>query len=508
MKRTARFPWSAALKGDPLDWLLGKDNPPVRYLTLTHILDRPRDDPEVVRTVEAIWEYPPARSLLEAVAETPAFPEPVPFSGKYACRDLDTLVRFGIPGGHPAIDRACRQWLNTQPQPKPSCYPEQMIGGLIRYADVDDPRLQAMIRFVVRNQPFADGNRPGSLRYGGRGCCCGSHSCFSAVVRALWAVAGVPAEKRTPEVRQFLQRGAAFLAAHRLYKSNHKGYAPIKKEWLRLHLPFGLGWRTDVIDILDVATQIGLGDDPCVADALQFLIAKQNHRGRWVLEEHFSNYKHLLMTRVRDVEAVNQESKWITVTALTQLKRCGEMVARLCRGEQFELPAEPPRQPRFFDYEPPYDAADVRRVESEWDRFGMRPVLEGLLAFAKAKGLRVGWRWGYVMGPADCPQWCAAEARWIPRKGDKKSWPVCRVFFMARRGQFTTKKLSDRLGIPPVDEGEKARFNKFFWNSLWRIRTAKWKNDYQEVAVTLREPAEFANLQHIMTEALEEVSSG
>ncbi|UCC68383.1 MAG: hypothetical protein JSV79_00135, partial [Armatimonadota bacterium] len=80
--------WAAALKGNPIDWLLEGGNPAVRYLTLTEILDRPPDDPDVIEASEAVWEWPPARALLDALDERPL--------------DLDNLYRFGVPPGHPA----------------------------------------------------------------------------------------------------------------------------------------------------------------------------------------------------------------------------------------------------------------------------------------------------------------------------------------------------------------------------------------------------------------------
>jgi len=482
--------WMLALKGNPLDWLLARDNPAVRYRTLTDVLEKPLDDPEVMQAKEAVWEYPPAKRLLEALEEPP--------------RDLDTLFRFGLPRGHPALEKACQHWLKAEALPGPGCYTEQMIGGLIRYADLDDPRLGKKIRFVLSNQPFADGNRPGTrLRYGARGCCCGSHSCFSAVARALWALAGVPPDRRTAEIHAFLEKGASFLSAHRVYQRNHHGFKPVKGEWLNLHLPFALGWRTDVLDLLDVATQVGLADHPSIVDALRFLLSKQNDRGRWPLEQRYTNYKELLMTKVGDLETVGKESKWVTLAALTQLKRSEKLVARLCRGEEVEPPPVPPPQPRFAGYEFPYDASDEARVASEWESLRMRPVLEGLLAFAQERQLQVGWRWGFVMGPASCREWCAAAVRKVPAKNIGNAWPVCRIVFMANRGQFTAEGLSQRLGIPLRDEYPGQR-KKGSWidATLWRIGVEKWKDDYEEVGVTLRDPKESAGLREVMREAL------
>jgi hypothetical protein len=34
--------WKSVLKADPVDWLLEKDNPSVRYFTLSQLLDKPK----------------------------------------------------------------------------------------------------------------------------------------------------------------------------------------------------------------------------------------------------------------------------------------------------------------------------------------------------------------------------------------------------------------------------------------------------------------------------------
>ena len=39
--------WKSVLKADPINWLLEKSNPSVRYFTLIELLDRAQDDSEV-----------------------------------------------------------------------------------------------------------------------------------------------------------------------------------------------------------------------------------------------------------------------------------------------------------------------------------------------------------------------------------------------------------------------------------------------------------------------------
>ena len=165
-----------------------------------------------------------------------------------------------------------------------------------------------------------------------------------------------------------------------------------------------------------------------------------------------------------------------------------------------------PDADRVLSYYPfEHDPSDEERVRSHWSVVGIKPVLDRLVALGKKRGLAMGWHWDFVMGPEHCPEWCAAIARWIPRKGDKKSWPVSRVYFLCRRGQFSEDTLSKKLGIPVVDEHEKARFNKMFWPSLWRIRVKKWRDQYDEIGVTIRDVKEFTRLRSVMSSALAEL---
>ena len=502
--------WMQTLRSDPLRWLLQKNNPCVRYRTLTDILDLPDADAQVAEAREAAWHDPLVKRLLAALSSVEPFPKKTVwwqklFKGNYG--DLDTLYRFGVPAGHPVIREACDQWLDVDIPPDAECYPKQMIGGLVRYADPEDARLKAKVRYVIENEPFADGNRPGVLRYAegpGRGSCCGSHSCYSAAMRSLWAVMGVSPTNRSRDVCRFLEKGATFLAAHNLYQSNHREFKPIKEGWLSLNLPFGLGWQTDLLDILDIASQIGLHEHQCMLSGLRALLSKQTTKGRWCLEASVPFDDGRLVSLVRRAEPVGRESKWITLAALRVLKRCESLLARISDGDSLPKPSVC-QAPTFSDHAFKYSRADETRVRARWHEFGMGALLDDVVDFKKERRLRLGWHWGVVIGPKSCPEWCSAMVRWVPRKGDKMSWPVARVFFLSGRKQFTAEDLSRRLDIPVEDEDEKKRFKKFFWGSLWRVKVAKWRDNFDEVGVTLRSPDEFERLRPVLKEALRTV---
>jgi len=461
-------------------------------------------------TAKAIWKYPPVVEMLSALEAAEPFPEGTEWTMAFFKKnlgDLDTLYRFGVPGGHPAVRQACERWLDVAFFPHPECYPMQLVAGLVRYADREDPRLQERIRYVMANEPFFNGNRPGVLRYGSRrGGCCGSHSCHMSAAKAMWAAIGVPSDERSPELRDYIHRGARYLALHRLYQSSRRPGRPIEKQYADLHVPVALTCETDILDLLDIATQAGLERDESIADALELLLSKQNERGRWCVEARgrWVPDRRRLAGYVATLEAVGEESKWITLGALLVLRRCAEFIAG---GERTELAEEGPLDDGDVLAHYPFvdDPADESRVRGEWESIGMGPALEQLLSIDRDRDLRTGWHWGYVMGPDSCPEWCAAKARWVPRRGFSKSWPICRIHFLSRRRQFSAEGLSETLGIPLVDEHEKASLKKVFWNSLWRIRVKKWRDDYDEVAVTIRDPRELTRLVPVMDAALAEL---
>ena len=500
LSETTSLPWFGALRGDPLPWLLEEDNPCVRFRTLTELLGWPADHGEVVRAREAAWRWPPVQLALERVSA------PAEWRGRlnnFRLRDLDVLGLVGVPAGHPAMAAACERLLGLDLMPESAdCYAPQVAAGVLRYGDPADTRPNALLHAVIRNERLADGNRPGVLRYGGAGACCGSHSCMSAVARSLRAAASIPEETSTTEVRDFRRRGAEYLAAHRVYQSNHHGYRPIRKGLLRLHLPFGLDWRTDLLDLLDVATQVGLHDSPAIADAVRYVIGRQDNNGRWPLDERYDNRRDLSVVPFWDLETVGEPSKWVTLTALLQLKRCAPLVQRLLAGEQLLPPAAKP-QPVFAYESAPSDTAIEAASRARWLDLGMAPVLERMLDFAKENGLHVGWHRQLTLGPDFCPEWLAAEVRLVPAKNMKGAWPVARLFFLAPEGQFTAPALAERLQMSLQDPYPgKGKSGSWLEDRLWRVRVEQWRAGWDEVGLVLREPSQIQAVATVMSESL------
>jgi hypothetical protein len=184
------------------------------------------------------------------------------------------------------------------------------------------------------------------------------------------------------------------------------------------------------------------------------------------------------------------------------MKRFKRLLPQLSEGPR-RAPFEPVKSRPFAAYPWRANRRDQQRVREAWQDGQMTEALDELLAFARRHRLKTGWHWGLVIGPSWCREWLSAKPAWVPRGtrgGD--SWPVCRLYFLAPCGQFTPERLSKRLAIPVEDAREKAAFPKMYRINFWRIALREWKHGCDEIALTIREPSEFAAVKTVLQEAL------
>ena len=271
---------------------------------------------------------------------------------------------------------------------------------------------------------------------------------------------------------------------------------------LREKQKLGVSVNTIWVAVSQLATAglLGMTNDPAAGDALRWLLSKRDAKGRWALEVRNPDRTKVCGPLWRE-EVVGKPSKWITLSALIQMKRFAQLLDGPAT-EATEAPPESVAQRRFADY--PFAASrdDEKRVRKDWSGCQMEAILTDLLAFARERRLKRGWHWGLVLGPSWCREWLAAKPVWVPRPRWDRAWPVCRLFFLARSGQFTPEQLSKRLRIPVEDVREKKAFPKMFRNSFWRIAVREWKHGCDEIGLTLRQPAEFAAIKPVLREAL------
>lgn len=335
----------------PLAWLLEPANASVRYLCLRDLLDRSAGDADLAAARLRIPKQEPARAILDAQWPEGYWVGPgVGYSPKHKATiwQVIFLGALGAPRT-PSVERACAYVLDNSrltdgrftahagdlssrrrhARGAVAC----LNGNLLRAMDqlgCTDLRLEqsreALAELVLRDEFCCRFNAPEPLparMAGGLPCAWGA-------IKALAAFAQVPAAGRSPVVQQAVEAGLRFLLDGR---SASDGLAPAEYPtatqpsplWLEFGFP--LGHTSDLVELLEVLGQLGLGHDPRLASAADLVQAKQDAAGRWMLEYTPEN-------TWAAFGQVAQPNKWVTLRALRALKYCGRWTASSGLGDQ------------------------------------------------------------------------------------------------------------------------------------------------------------------------------
>lgn len=329
--------WKSMLKADPTYWLLEKENPSVRYFTLRDILDKPEHNLEVQQAKREIMQYGIVPDILRKQQEPmylKTYPKFYTYKYKGLVWQLIVLAEMGAKTNSQIIEQ-CEYLLNNSQETEDGgfamniaakkgggritevipCLTGNMVWSLIHFGYLDDPRLQKAIHWITRFMRLNDGveNNPQIPLYDRYEICWGKHTCFMGVVKALKGLSAIPQEKRTNEVNDTINRIVEFLLIHHIFKRSHDLSKTSKPGWLKFSFP--LMYQTDVLEILDILTELGINDRR-MDEAIGIIIAKQDDMGRWKTE-NTSNTDRLLIP----LEQKDEQSKWITFRAIRVLKR-------------------------------------------------------------------------------------------------------------------------------------------------------------------------------------------
>ncbi len=325
--------------GDPpvetrvLDWLLEKEQPAVRHQALVDLLDRREDDPEVraarssrarvgwaaeqLRTQgpRGSWERREPRNVSEYV-DFLYFPPYLSTNWRAI-----VLADLGLDRSHPGVRKIAEllfEYKLRLSSPFNFYHEEVCISGnaarmLTRFGYGDDPRVQRLFAWLIEDQ----------REDGGWNCSQGTPGTLDAW-EALAAFATVPKAKRPAAMDRAVERGAAFYLERRLFEEGAR-YAP----WFRLHYPNHYFY--DILVGLDVLTQLGFADDRRLRPALELLRGRRRPDGTWLLDKIHPDvgtgikvYSDPRKIRPLQIEAPGRPSKWITLKALTVLKRTAD----------------------------------------------------------------------------------------------------------------------------------------------------------------------------------------
>jgi len=328
--------WKSFLKKDVINWLLEKENPSVRYYTLTGLLERKLVDSEVKEAKEKIMEIGVIPKILSKQNPKGYWGVPQDFyiRSKYkgTVWSLILLAELGADKTDKRIKNACEFILNNSQDPKSGgfsyarassgggvaskiipCLTGNMVWSLIRFGCIDDSRVQKGINWIINYQRFDDGKQylPDDWPYKKYVNCFGKHSCHMGVIKSLKALAEIPENKRNKEIKNTISQAVEYVLIHHIYKKSHDLSKVSKPSWLQLGFPHM--YQCDILEILGILTRLGYNDKR-MQDAIDIVISKQNSDGQWVLERTFNGRFQV------DIEKKNKPSKWITLNALRVLR--------------------------------------------------------------------------------------------------------------------------------------------------------------------------------------------
>lgn len=331
--------WLRQLRGDPMPWLLDEATPAVRHLALVQLEDRATDDPSVLAASAAAMRTHPISTILAAQDPAGWWSKPgAGYGPKYQSTVWSTIFldQLGADGSDPRVRTTCEYMLehtatsnggfgavvSGERNPPPSSVIHCLNGNLLRayigFGWLDDPRVQRALAWQA-----AAITGEGAITYyksslPGPGFRCGANNgepCAWGAVKAVLALARVPAERRTPAVQCALDAGVEFLLSRDPATADYPmGYGQAKPNGSWFKLGFPSGYVADVLQVLEALCEAGAATDPRLARAVDWVLGQQDAQGRWANRYAYQG------KMVCDIDAPGKPSKWVTLRACRVLK--------------------------------------------------------------------------------------------------------------------------------------------------------------------------------------------
>lgn len=317
----------------PLEWLLEKDNPSVRYFALKHLLDRSDDDADVQAARRAIMRSVPIKKIL--AAQEPEGYWAKPGSAYWPSYRPTTwqvlfLAELGASGRNRQVHRGCEYMLkhaqaihgglsvlpNAAPRGVMYCHSGNLTWALIALGYGDDQRLGRAIDWLVSailGEDYASSTS-------GPGFCCAANKgqpCGWGAVKTLRALANLPAQWQSTRIKKATSMTVEFLLSRDLAKADYPYTERVNSSWFKFGFP--LSYTSDVLEAALALCEAGFAHDQRLKNAIDLVVAKRAADGCWVMRRSLNG------KMWADIETKGQPSKWVTLRALRVLKAAGRM---------------------------------------------------------------------------------------------------------------------------------------------------------------------------------------
>jgi hypothetical protein len=329
--------FKSVLKDDPVDWLLGENNPSVRYFALMDILEKSGRTKEMVTARKKIMINGLVPQILDKQKPGGYWGRPEDFYERSKYRgtvwNFIILAELGADPSDKRIKDTCEFILKWSQDRRSGgfshqgskqnggqhsgvipCLTGNMLWSLIRFGYLSDPRIKKGIKWITTYQRFDDKVKvaPTGWPYDRWKNCWGRHTCHMGVVKIMKALAEIPKSKRTKAVNRTLDEGAEYLLKHHIHKRSHNLKKVSKPQWVKFGFP--LMYQSDALEVAEILTRLGYRDTR-MQEAMDLIVSKQNEKGIWNLENTF-NGRYLM-----SIERKDKPSKWVTLNAIKVMKR-------------------------------------------------------------------------------------------------------------------------------------------------------------------------------------------
>lgn len=332
--------WRQRLKADPLAWLLEPEDPGVRYLALSDILEHPDDETELVEAREKAHTAGPIAAILANMQPEGYWSKPGPgYNPKYysSVWAIITLAQLGAKVTMDSrIKLACEYLIehaltegghfsaSGAPSGTVDCLQGNLCAALLDLGFEDallDSAFEWMARSVTGEGVASNQERHAERRYYAGKCgpsfACGANNklaCAWGGVKVMLAFGKLPLEKRTPLIEAAIHDGVEFFFNVNPASADYPNGWSDKpsRNWWKFGFP--VYYVTDLLQLVEALVSLGYGEDRRLREAIALIIEKQDDHGRWALE-----YDYTGKTWVEFGEK-KLPNKWVTLRALKVIK--------------------------------------------------------------------------------------------------------------------------------------------------------------------------------------------
>jgi len=334
-----------AIQEKTLHWLIEDNNPGVRYLALRDLVELDPSHPDLLAAHVKAHQEGPIATILNEMEEPGYWVEPGPgYNPKYYST-VWSIIALGQLGASANIDqriqRACRYLIDHAltehgqfsssgtPGSTVDCLQGNLLTALqdlgFEPSTSGDPRIETAFEWLARSvtgegiAPMGQKHSP--LRYYagncGPGFACGANNklpCAWGAVKVMLACSKRPKEKRTPLIEKAIERGVDFLLATDPLEANYPtGYSSKpSRNWWKFGFP--VFYVTDLLQNVEALVRLGLGKDPRLSRALDYISNQQDQDGRWSLDYTYTSKTWVNFGKQK------QPNKWVTYRAAWVIK--------------------------------------------------------------------------------------------------------------------------------------------------------------------------------------------